>query len=47
VSNPSDDTMLGPRTGALKGCCDSPQNGVDLRTATPMLELRVETKNTT
>src|SRR5687768_3393593 len=46
VSNPSD-TMLGPRTGPLKGFVNSPQNGVDLRTAAPMLEIRVETKNTT
>ena len=46
MGNPSD-TILSPRTGTLKGFVDSPLNGVDLRTAPPMLELRVETKNTT
>jgi hypothetical protein len=46
VSNPND-TIQGPRTGGLKGFVDSPQNGVDLSTAPPLLELRVETKNTT
>jgi hypothetical protein len=46
VNDPSD-TMLGPRTGLPKGFLDSPNNGVDLQTAPPMLELRVETKNTT
>src|SRR5690606_12084739 len=45
MADPSE-TMLGPRTGPLKGFVDRPLNGIDLRTAPPMLELRVETQNT-
>jgi hypothetical protein len=47
VGEPSTDTLLLPRIATLKGFLDSSANGLDLQTAPPMLELRVETRNTT
>jgi hypothetical protein len=44
-ANPSD-TILASNRSTLKGFTDSPLNGIDLRTAPPRLEVRVDTKNT-